>query len=86
MKWETRKTIPAPDESVIESGPIRVAVSPAYNNHSLRWQYFTVTLGHHSGASHAECLQTWPREAIAKARAALDEFEAELEGEADVMP
>ena len=78
MKWETRRPEPTPTDLVLERGPVRVVVGPSHNDPSLRWQYFTVTLGQHSPASQESCMQTWPREGIGLARAALDEFEAQL--------
>ena len=78
MKWETRLPEPREPESVLEQGPIRVKVGPANTNPALMWQYFTLTLGIHSTRDRQVCMRTWPRQAIADARAALDKFEAEL--------
>ena len=58
---------------------LRLSVSPS-NASGKMWQWLELRFGSHSTSRHEECLATWPREAIAKARAAIDEFEARLEG------
>ena len=45
------------------------------------WQYVMWSTGKHSRNAFEECLSTWPREAIAKCREALNELEAKLENE-----
>uniref|UniRef100_A0A6M3L6S1 Uncharacterized protein n=1 Tax=viral metagenome TaxID=1070528 RepID=A0A6M3L6S1_9ZZZZ len=84
MKWRT-KTPPARPYDVLESGPVRLSISDAEGNPSLRWKYCTLTLGYHTSANYEKCLRDWPREALAKARAALDQFEAEIGGEENVV-
>ena len=64
-------------DSILEMGSVRIAVSAAKDE--KQWQFFIVDFGTHSNASHEECLKTWPREAIARARKTLDEFENLLE-------
>ncbi len=45
---------------------------------SRRWQYLSVCFSELSDASHEECLEIWGPIAIARARKALDELEAQL--------
>ena len=78
MEWRRDPPPARRPHDVLESGPIRLSVSDAEGDPSLRWRYFTLTLGYHTPASHADCLRDWPQQAIAHARAALDEFEARL--------
>ena len=66
MNWENAS-------SSLEIGSVRIAVSPA--NAEKQWQFFILDFGTHSNASHEECLKTWPREAIARARKELDKLE-----------
>ena len=79
MEWRRDPPPARRPHDVLESGPIRLSVSDAEGNPTLRWQYFTLTLGYHTPATQESCVKNWPREAIAKARAALYEFEATLE-------
>jgi hypothetical protein len=55
-----------------------VAISVTEEEPERRWQYFCLTISKYSPATAAECLATWPAEAIARARAELDELEAQL--------
>ena len=68
MTWE--------HDSTINKGPCHITVAPSSGR---RWRFFSMDFGSHSEASHEECLKTWPREAIARARAELDKFENLLE-------
>ena len=64
--------------STLEMGPVRMSIQPGARPAEW-WQFFIMDFGSHSNASREECLKTWPREAIARARKALDEFENLLE-------
>lgn len=68
-------------DSILEMGSVRMSVSAAKDE--KQWQFFVLDFGTHSNASHEECLKTWPREAIARARKELDEFENLLDEERD---
>lgn len=60
-------------------GPCYVSVSDAQHKESGEtWQYLSISLGEHSAASIHGCLKTWPRRALELARAALDNFETNL--------
>lgn len=61
-------------DSTIECGPMRLSVHLA-TVRPEQWQHFALSFGSHSEASHEECLENWPREAIARARKVLDDFE-----------
>ena len=80
MKWEKRT--PAVTSWIFQSGPVRLAIGPAENDPGRLWQHFMLTVGRHTTSPVSDCQRDWPRQAIADARAALDEFEAQLE-EAD---
>ena len=83
MNW-TNETAPQPPrQSAIEHGALRLSVSPYATDPSRgQWQWCIMSFGSHTEASHKECLKTWPREAIARAREELDKFELLL-GEND---
>lgn len=77
MEWKNETPKPPKSKAVIDAGLIRLTVSESVDGPE-RWQFFSLDFGDLSEASHEECLRTWPREAIARARKALDEFEANL--------
>lgn len=77
MKWKTEPPEADREHSVLEFGKVHLSVAQASND--TRWEHLLLNLGDHRTRSHAECLREWPREAVALARAALDEFEATLE-------
>jgi len=74
----TAKQPDPPPRWEITSGPIKLSVRHSANVDKT-WQWLSLDFGYHSENSMAECMQTWPREAIAKARAKLDEFEEFLD-------
>ena len=78
MYWETRNPAPAPTRVVLESGPIRLSVTEAYKDPLRRWQHLQLHVGQHTTMLPDDCMRLWPREALAMARLALDEFEAQL--------
>lgn len=79
MTWKTTQPVAPPRESVLESGHIRLSVRKDEADSERTWQYMIMSFGEHRKASHIECLGTWPREAIALARAELDRLEATLD-------
>ena len=87
MEWEFRQPEPNPISSILEFGPIRLSIAPAEKDPRRLWQHLMLTVGQHTTAEPLECMREWPREAISRARRALDEFEAKLnEGESNGMP
>jgi len=80
MKWnhEPKTT---DDRHTMRAHGVTLSIDDASGDASRRWQGLVMSLGEHSTQPAIECLTTWPREAIAKAREALDSFEASLENE-----
>ena len=77
INWiETQETIN--HKMVVHEGPISLTLSHDKESGN-RWQWFSVSFGTFTPASMDECRATWPREAIARARAELDRFESALE-------
>ena len=82
MEWEADRPNPAPMPRVtMKLGDVSVSVSPAHGNSSERWCYVAVATGEHTAASMDECQESWPRKALAMARAQLDAFEEALNEE-----
>lgn len=81
MTWKTTKPTQIPADSVIQTPDVRLSVGPAHGTTPEQWQYLDMTFGAHSMRSHNECLETWPKEAIARARKALDDLETLLKGQ-----
>ena len=79
MQWETQEPELKPPVCVMDRGPIRLTVSDAYRDPLRRWQHLHLHVGQHTTMHADDCLRSWPREALAMARLALDEFEAKLE-------
>ena len=80
MKWE-KQTTPAIEQHAIESGDCTLRVEPHGGLDGRPWRFFSMTFGSTATEDVDECLESWPREAIAKARKELDELEAKLEAE-----
>ena len=79
MNWINETAPQPPRQSSIEHGALRLSVSPHATDPSReQWQWCIMSFGSHSKASHEECLESWPREAIALARKELDELETFL--------
>ena len=78
MKWELHKPEPKVPFRVLEIGGVRLTISDACDDPTQRWQYLSFTVGRHTRDSMDQCMEKWPREALAHAQAALDEFEAAL--------
>ena len=77
LKWDIEIPEPQPKErSTIRCGPIMLSVSS--HDVDTIWQFISLSLGTFSSASQRECEKSWPVEAIALAREALDEFESKL--------
>jgi hypothetical protein len=81
MKWETEQITQPPVRKSITHGPIMLSVSANDSSHGAWWKYLSMTFGKFSDQSLAQCLDAWPREAIALAREALDKLEATLREE-----
>lgn len=78
--WKTTPPAPAKEQSMIECGPVRLHLSDSPCPEAGRtWQHLSLTFGRYSQRTPSDCLDTWPTEAIALARAALDRLEAEIE-------
>ena len=77
--WKSAPPRPHVAHSEIRSGPVSLSVIALADTDPRQWQFLSLTFGRHSTAPHTECLETWPREALALARQALDECEALLE-------
>ena len=77
--WKTAPPpVPSPTpHSEFRRHPIGLSVRQAIDSPD-QWSFFELALGMSSSKTHAECLKTWPREALALARQALDEFEQYL--------
>jgi hypothetical protein len=75
--WNTTTSKPL-RTSVSDDGCIRLSLEETKDH---VWQFMLIAFGETSDKLHAECLTTWPREAIRIAREKLDAFEASLEGE-----
>jgi hypothetical protein len=82
------KTAPPPIQplgpvSEARSGPVGMSIRTVQraDGDLQRFQYLSISLGRHTTAPHAECLKTWPREALTIARQALDDFEEFLEAQ-----
>jgi len=74
LKWDTIR--PSQEHySVLRPEQARFSVTDRGDE---QWQHFSMDFGEFSKASHDSCCVTWPAEAIALARAALDELEAKL--------
>ena len=80
MKWnhEPKTT---DDRHTMRAHGITLSIDDASGDSSRRWLGLVMSLGAHSTKPAFDCLKTWPREAIQKAREALDSFEASLENE-----
>jgi len=76
LTWN--KVTPQPTEDwTAHSGNGYFSVGPDANNKRI-WQYFSLSVGEYSNRPIKACCKLWPREAIAKMRAALDRIETEL--------
>ncbi len=80
MEWEHERVTPT-SKHVLQYGDVRLSVYFGPDGNGQLWQYCTVSFGEHSDRTIEECCEEWPREAIAKARAVLDELEAKLDEE-----
>ena len=80
MDW-THHQKPRPViRSEIQVGNVVLSVSTQADT-DKRWQFFCFSFGKYSGATHAECLSSWPREALRLARAELDALESKINAE-----
>lgn len=59
-------------------GPINLCIDHHRNEHGTRWAGFYLAFRRQVDMDFAELVETWPRRAIAEARAQLDKLEAEL--------
>lgn len=78
MEWKLDEPTPTPRLRA-SHGPLSISVGLASNGQT--WQYVELVDGRHSPKSPEQCRETWPREAIALARQALDKFEETLNAE-----
>jgi len=91
--WTTETPEPQPVSSTLERGPVSLSVAPA-NKGDRQWQHFLLSFGRYhkdvrdedivseiTENDHAECLRTWPREALRLAREKLNKFEEQLNEE-----
>jgi len=76
LKWETGTQPESTRQSVIKTRNARLSVT---DRHGQQWQMFSLDFGEFSDESHDACCLTWSAEAIAKARALLDELKAKVE-------
>ena len=80
IKWETEEPTPQVPRIKLDHGPLTLSITPGnHHNPNELWQWVSVSLGKHTTASRLSCRGTWPREAIALVREALDKFEEELD-------
>jgi len=81
MKWKHEPAEPTEERHTMRAHGVTISIQDASGDPTSRWQGLVMSLGAHTKRRASECLETWPREAIAKARAALDSFENSLENE-----
>ncbi len=74
MPWETKTHRPE-QRHTLEHGPITLTITEGA---AANWLHFIISFGGSTTEPPEECRKTWPREAIARARKALDELEASL--------
>ena len=77
--WDDVTPAPIKRELQIKGNHTILRISPAQNDQEELWQWFDLSFGKHSRRSYEECQQHWPREALARAREILDEFERQLD-------
>ena len=74
MKW-TEEIEPRERRVVMRHG-VHMQLAVEYDD-AESWQHFSLSFGVFAkDRTFSECLESWPREAIAEARRRLDEFEA----------
>ena len=75
--WITKsEEVKEPDvKQVYRVGPVTLFIT---DDKDQRWKYFTLSFGEFTTDNVEDCEALWPREALAQARKALDEFEATL--------
>lgn len=71
------KMVEGTREAVLYSGKIKLSVRT--DPSGTVWRYCDFCFGSHSEMGFARNEEVWPREAIAQARAELDELERKLE-------
>ena len=76
MKWENESVETTKTVRTMNSGPILLSSTTSRYHGSGLWQQFIMSFGDHTIEDNA--LATWPTAAIARARVALDQFEAAL--------
>ena len=82
MKWEDMREQPVPKvfDKVLHMGHLTLMVSRKQGQANY-YCHAMVTTGLEMGYDGEPCLETWPREAIARIRQHCDEAEAMLNGE-----
>jgi hypothetical protein len=78
MKWET-ETPQQPKLRYRLKGGSDLWLTVSQEADGSTFRHMTLSFGKICAESADQVVQTWPREALALARAALDKFEAELE-------
>ena len=78
LKWEPGTPVEPDNCCTLESDGVTLYVRDHDGKHK-RWQGLVFSTGVFSDESHDSCCVTGPAEAIAKARALLDELEAKVE-------
>lgn len=77
--WELTTKNPPVSRYRITHEPINISFDVEASSAEYgRWQYFSIGFGRHTHDDPETLKTTWPREAIAKARKALDDLEAKL--------
>jgi hypothetical protein len=75
-KWQNKTEIPR-SRNALEVGPVCLSVSQEEGEQT--WQHLCISFGYFNAGTPEECLESWPRVAIEKAREALDRFEDTLD-------
>lgn len=82
-KREPREQVPVDPSKVYAIGKnsddVRLSIEDQRDKASGRsWQYCCISFGEHSPDTPDECMESWPRTAIAQARKLIDELEQSL--------
>ena len=78
MKWENTESVETTTVRTMTSGPILLSSQISRYHDSGLFQHFLMSFGDHTIEDKDIALATWPTAAIARARVALDQFEAAL--------